>query len=113
MCSSSKRRSRCVSAPIRVELHVQHSSSPGLAPAHLHAAATGQVLPWYAYTPPDAQHAHIHRATGIYFSIYAVGMVGTAYGIYSLAFVRLFERARSPVVDGNILLQSKPMKKDE
>ncbi|KAF8558729.1 hypothetical protein OG21DRAFT_1503686 [Imleria badia] len=30
---------------------------------------------------------------GIYFSIYAVGMVGTAYGIYSLAF-------------------SKPMKKD-
>ncbi|KAG6378967.1 hypothetical protein JVT61DRAFT_13254 [Boletus reticuloceps] len=31
--------------------------------------------------------------TGIYFSIYAVGMAGTAYGIYSLAF-------------------SKPMKKD-
>ncbi|KAF8416464.1 hypothetical protein L210DRAFT_871355 [Boletus edulis BED1] len=27
---------------------------------------------------------------GIYFSVYAVGMVGTAYGIYLLAFVCLF-----------------------
>ncbi|KAG9317707.1 hypothetical protein JVU11DRAFT_1920 [Chiua virens] len=29
---------------------------------------------------------------GIYFSIYAVGMVGTAYGIYSLAFSKPMKR---------------------
>lgn len=33
--------------------------------------------------------SHGPFVTGVYFSIYAVGMVGTAYGIYSLAFVRL------------------------
>lgn len=31
---------------------------------------------------------------GVYFSIYAVGMVGTAYGIYSLVFVRPFRATR-------------------
>lgn len=49
--------------------------------------------------------------TGIYFSIYAVGMVGTAYGIYSLAFVRPFS-AKRILTCTNVLLQSKPMKKD-
>lgn len=38
--------------------------------------------------------------TGIYFSIYAVGMVGTAYGIYSLAFVCPNTYAR--IADSNV-----------
>ena len=38
----------------------------------------------------------------MYFSIYAVGMVGTAYGIYSLVFVRPFERRVYLMVDGQM-----------
>jgi len=41
------------------------------------------------YTRPPRARLYL----GMYFSLYAVGMVGTAYGIYSLAF-------------------SKPMRKD-
>ena len=41
--------------------------------------------------------------TGIYFSIYAVGMAGTAYGIYSLAFVRPILSYTCPrIVDGHV-----------
>lgn len=43
------------------------------------------------------QRVHIRLfLAGVYFSIYAVGMVGTAYGIYSLAFVRPFLATRVP-----------------
>jgi hypothetical protein len=93
MCWNSKRRSKYVV--------VTHATLPsltrvflGLPRAHLHAATTGKALPRYMSSALFARAALFTSVTGVYFSLYAVGMVGTAYGIYSLAFVRPFRATR-------------------